>query len=678
VTTPTPATEPATGPSTGPSTAPDGSGPPERGGPRQRWEQRFEAARVSLPAWAVDHPARCVYLSNVSGTFEVHAWDRDAGTVAGGVAGGSRQVTDRPNGTVDGAPSRDGAWIWWFADTDGDEYGTWRRQPFDGGADTDAVPGLAAAYSAGLAFGPDGEVVLGSADDDYGTRIHRMRPGPGSAQGDAGGDAGSALELLYEDEHSADVGALSHDGTLLAIDHSEHGDARHPAIRVLRLDSGPARPGGPAGPGGTGSSPVTLGELWDGPGHSVGAIDFAPLPGDTRLLVRHERQGRDALLVWDVAAGTQHELQLDLPGELSADWLPDGTGLVVRAEHAARSTLHRYDLDTGALTPLPTPTGSIGSFAVRPDGEVWFGWSSAAEPPVVLSLPSRPAAEAASHASRPTVVLAAPGPPAPSSVPAEDVWVDGPGGRIHALLRRPRGRDGAPATGPLPVYVDVHGGPTALDTDSFAAEPAAWVDAGYAVLSVNYRGSEGYGAQWRDALEADVGFTELADIAAVRDSLVADGVLDPARCVLGGGSWGGFLTLLGLGTMPDRWAAGIAAVPVADYPAAYEDEMEPLKAFDRSLFGGSPAEVPDAYRRASPLTWVDDVRAPVLVLAGANDPRCPLRQIENYLAALAARGLPHEVYRFEAGHGSVVVAERIRQVRVALDFAGRQVGGPRS
>ncbi len=667
---------PATGPATGPSTSPDVIGPPDRGGTGQRWEQRFEAARVSLPAWAVDRPARCVYLSNASGTFEVHAWDRDAG-----VAGGSRQVTDRPNGTVDGAPSRDGAWIWWFADTDGDEYGTWRRQPFDGGADSDAVPGLAAAYSAGLAFGPDGEVVLGSADDAYGTRIHRMRPGSGSAQIDAGVgisvEAGVALELLYEDEHSADVGALSHDGTLLAIDHSEHGDARHPAIRVLRLVSGPANTISPASPGGTGSPPVTVGELWDGPGHSVGAIDFAPLPGDTRLLVRHERQGRDALLVWDVAAGTQRELHLDLPGQLSADWLPDGTGLVVRAEHAARSTLHRYDLDTGALTPLPTPTGSIGSFAVRPDGEVWFGWSSAAEPPVVLALLTRPAAEAPSDAAPPAVVLAAPGLPAPSSVPAEDVWVDGAGGRIHALLRRPRAVDGTPVAGPLPAYVDVHGGPTALDTDSFAAEPAAWVDAGYAVLSVNYRGSEGYGAQWRDALEADVGFTELADIAAVRDSLVADGVLDPARCVLGGGSWGGFLTLLGLGTMPDRWAAGVAAVPVADYVAAYEDEMEPLKAFDRSLFGGSPADVPDAYRRASPLTWVDDVRAPVLVLAGANDPRCPLRQIENYLAALAARGLPHEVYRFDAGHGSVVVAERIRQVRAALDFADRQVGGRR-
>ncbi len=662
-------TPPTTTRPTGPDPAPT---PP-------RWEQRFSAPRVSVPDWAADAPAACVLLSNETGTFEVHAWDLDAsGSSAGGTPDGSaagfRQVTDRPNGTVGAAVSRDGAWIWWFADTDGDEHGTWQRQPFAGGPDTAAVPDLPAAYSAGLAFGPAGQVVVGSSDDAYGTRVHLVRQDSG---GSAPGGAGpGAPELVYEHGESADVGALSHDGTLLAIDHAEHGDARHPAIRVLRLPAGGAAADGAAGCAGAVGvgAAATVGELWDGPGHSVGAIDFAPLTGDTRLLVQHERHGRPELLVWDLAAGTQRELAIDLPGELSADWLPDGTGLVVRSEHAARSTLHRYDLDTATLTALPTPTGSVGSFGVRPDGAVWFGWSSAAEPPVVLSLDTGGAdARTAGGYAAPTVVLTAPGPAAPPSVPAEDVWVDGPGGRIHALLRRPRGADGSPVAGPLPAFVDVHGGPTSLDTDGFAAEPAAWVDAGFAVVSVNYRGSEGYGAQWRDALEADVGFTELADIAAVRDALVAQGVLDPARCVLGGGSWGGFLTLLGLGTQPERWAAGVAAVPVADYVAAYEDEMEPLKAFDRSLFGGSPDEVPEAYRRASPLTWIDRVRAPVLVLAGANDPRCPLRQIENYLAALDERGLPHEVYRFDAGHGSVVVAERIRQVRAALDFAQRRL-----
>jgi dipeptidyl aminopeptidase/acylaminoacyl peptidase len=83
--------------------------------------------------------------------------------------------------------------------------------------------------------------------------------------------------------------------------------------------------------------------------------------------------------------------------------------------------------------------------------------------------------------------------------------------------------------------------------------------------------------------------------------------------------------------------------------------------------------VHDVYVRSSPLTYVDAVAAPVLIVAGANDPRCPIRQIDNYLTQLDEQGKQHEVYRFDAGHGSLVIEETIRQVEVALDFALRQV-----
>jgi dipeptidyl aminopeptidase/acylaminoacyl peptidase len=230
-------------------------------------------------------------------------------------------------------------------------------------------------------------------------------------------------------------------------------------------------------------------------------------------------------------------------------------------------------------------------------------------------------------------------------------------------------------SGPYPTVFDIHGGPTWHDSDAFAAGPAAWLDHGYAVIRINYRGSTGYGRAWTDALKHRVGLIELEDIAAVREWAVTSGFADPERLVLTGGSWGGYLTLLGLGTEPDAWTLGIAAVPVADYVTAYHDEMEALKAMDRTLLGGTPEEVPERFEASSPLTYVDAVKAPVYISAGVNDPRCPIRQIDNYVDRLAGRGAVHEVYRYDAGHGSLVVDERIKQLRLELDFAERHLGG---
>ncbi|MGK5533519.1 prolyl oligopeptidase family serine peptidase [Streptomyces sp. URMC 129] len=588
------------------------------------WEKRFRAPRVGLPHWAHEAPDRSVFVSNATGTFELYTWDRSTGA--------QRQATDRPNGTVDGTLTPDGAWLWWFSDTDGDEFGVWMRQPFGGGPDEPAVPGLAPAYSAGLALGRDGTVVVGRMTEEVGTTIHVVAPG------------GEPVEV-YRHRQSAGVGDLSHDGTLLAIEHTEHGDAMHSAVRVTRLDGS------------------TVAELDDTEGGTkelgLSVLGFVPVDGDARLLIGHQRLGRWQPMIWDPLTGEQTELPSSLPGDVHAEWFPDGRGLLIAHSHRARSQLWRYDLGTdGGLVRIDTPTGTISGATARPDGTAEYLWSSAAEPPQVRS-------------SAGGIVLDPPGMRAPGSEPVMDVWVEGPGGTVHALVQKPPGGDG-----PFPTVFDIHGGPTAHDSDAFAAGPAAWLDHGFAVVRVNYRGSTGYGRAWTDALKHRVGLIELEDIAAVRDWCVEYGLADPARLVLTGGSWGGYLTLLGIGTMPDSWAVGVAAVPVADYVAAYEDEMEALKALDRTLLGGTPEEVPDRWAASSPITYVDQVRAPVYISAGVNDPRCPIRQIENYVARLAARGAVHEVYRYDAGHGSLVVEERIKQVAQEIRFAQRHLPPP--
>ncbi len=555
-----------------------------------RWRERFSAVRISLPDPSRDIPDHTVYVSNESGRYELYTWD---------VASGAKvRATDRPDGTTYGVVSADGAGLWWFDDTDGDEFGSWKAQPFGSGpgAAGEALPGVAAGYPAGLEVGTG--VVLAGLSDDDGTRIHLR--------------TGDDTRVVYHHTEDAGVGALSTDETIWVLAHSEHGDSRYPALRALSVADG-----------------SVLGELDDTPGKGLHPVAFSPIRGDQRLLVGHERRGRDEVLIWDLASGAVTELPIDLPGDVEVDFYPDAAALLIVHTHAGRTSLHRFSLADGILTDLPAAPGVISGALARADGAVWYRWSSAAAAGRVRSLTAD---------STDRELLVPPGGTAPDSEPVTDLWVDGPGGSIHALVSRPAGY-GPPVDGgtnrALPTVFFLHGGPASADDDSYNATRATWLDSGFAVVQVNYRGSTGYGSQWRDALTERVGHTELADVAAVHDHLVAAGIADEAASVVTGASWGGYLVLLALGTQPDRWMAGVAGVPVADYVEAYAQEMEPLRAYDRALFGGSPEEKLDAYVDSSPLTYVDRVAAPVLILAGENDPRCPIGQIDNYLDGAA-------------------------------------------
>jgi dienelactone hydrolase len=586
-----------------------------------RWRARFHAKRLSVPDWAIDAPDVNLYVSNASGVWEVYAWNRATNE--------HRQVTDRPNGTMHAFPSPDGEWIWWFNDTDGDEFGSWVREPFGGGAAAEpAVPDVHDGYPAGLEVG-ENLVVIGVSTDD-GSQLFAHADGKTS--------------MFYSHEDDAGIASMSRDSRLVTISHSEHGDSRHPALRILA----------------TGDF-STVAEKWDGEGKGLTALEFSPIAGDTRLLVVHERRGREELMIWDVEADTEAEIELDLPGEVGASWYPAADALLVAHFHQGRSSLFRYDIATGVLSSLDTPPGRIGGAGVRPDGSIEYSWSSAAQPTAVRVRTSD---------GTDSVLLEPPGERAPESAPITDAFVEGIGGQIHALVSRPTD---AP-DGPLPTVFSLHGGPHSADEDRFSAYRATWLDAGFAVVEVNYRGSTGYGSAWRDAIEGRPGLTELEDVAAVYDWAVESGLTDPTKCVVNGASWGGYLSLLAIGTQPTRWAGSVASVPVADYVAAYEDEMEQLRSFDRALFGGAPDTVGAVYQECSPITYVEAVTAPILVLAGDNDPRCPIRQIENYLDRLAKRDLPYEFYRYDAGHGSLVTAETIKQTLIEVHFALRAVG----
>ena len=479
--------------------------------------------------------------------------------------------------------SPDGQSVWWFDDTDGDELGKWIIDDFHGNSRLPAAEGLGAGYSTGLSIGRS-MAVLGRSDDD-GTSIYVLRDGAEPRQ-------------IYHHSEASWLGGLSGDEKLICFHHAEQGDSRHASLRVVDTDAN------------------LVADLSDGPDLGLHSVGFPLAAGDDRVLVLHERQGAKRPLIWWPRTGETKEIALDLPGEVEADWYPDGSALLISHEHAGRSTLYRYDLDVGVLTQLPMDPGVISEAAARPDGSVWYLWSDSATPPQVRSTSGE-------------VVLTPAGDVAPAGVRYADLWV----ARSTRLVAEPADRPR-----PHPTIFYIHGGPEAHDRDSFSPPVQAWVDHGLCVVMVNYRGSTGYGRDWRDALTGNPGLRRWR--TSTRSGIASSRTASRIATASGssGNSWGGYLTLLGLGMQPDRWATGIAGVPVADFVAAFEDEMEPLKNYDRALFGASPDEDPELYRARSPITYVEDVRVPLMILAGENDPRCPIRQIDNYLERLTALG----------------------------------------
>jgi dipeptidyl aminopeptidase/acylaminoacyl peptidase len=593
-----------------------------------RWEQRIHAPQL-LPtsligpavSWATDVSNRGVLLATPTGRAEVFTFD------ASSTPASLRQVSDRPQGTTGAAISADGQYVLWFDDSDGDEVGRWVRETFspDGSDAVVLLRDLPATFNAGV-VAKASTTYLGRLTDDG------LEIGVANASGD-----GSIVARVDQPGALVDIDG---DEALALIAFAPDGDSLHMGIRVIRLADG-----------------AVVAELVDS-GKALTPIGFSPTDGTAEattvpagtVLLTHERDDRQGILLWQPTTGQQDLLDLDLSGDLSAQWYPDGAQLLITRSDKARHFLHRYEFATEKLTDLPSPHGTIFAASARPDGAVHALGSSSATPPALIRL-----------GDGPIVDLGEPKPP--PSVKARDVFVDGPGGQVHSLVQEPEA-----GSAPYPTVFLVHGGPTWQDFDSFNLPAAAMLDAGYAVVRVNYRGSTGYGAAWRDALHTRLGFTELEDIAAIRGQLEAAGLVDEHRVAIAGGSWGGYVTLFAVGVEPDRWQCGAALVPLADWFVAHEDQPPFMTTYDNSLMGGTIAEIPDAYRAASPITYVDEVKAPLFVSAGANDPRCPPRQTDGYVERLRSRGHDVTYERWDVGHGLFDMTAKSRETRAILDF----------
>ncbi|MGH2583831.1 MAG: prolyl oligopeptidase family serine peptidase [Dehalococcoidia bacterium] len=223
-----------------------------------------------------------------------------------------------------------------------------------------------------------------------------------------------------------------------------------------------------------------------------------------------------------------------------------------------------------------------------------------------------------------------------------------PHGEIDGWVMRPSG-----ATGPTPLLVDIHGGPHGAFGSIFPIGSFYWLMAaaqGWTILATNPTGSGSYGREFARTLLAQWGEYDLPEQMAAIDTLVAEGVADPERLAVTGYSYGGYMTSWVVGHT-DCFKAAIIGAPVTNLES-FHGTSDIGMWFGPFEMGGPLLEQREVFRRLSPITYVDQVTTPCLILHGEADDRCPIGQGEEFLIGLRAQGKTAEMVRYPGGsHG---------------------------
>jgi len=218
------------------------------------------------------------------------------------------------------------------------------------------------------------------------------------------------------------------------------------------------------------------------------------------------------------------------------------------------------------------------------------------------------------------------------------------------------------------AIVYLHGGPTSQTMNLFNRFIQFAVNQGYMVLAPNYRGSTGYGKEFQQANLFDMGGGDLQDILAGVDWIKQTGHLDPKKIAVMGASYGGYLSMMAVTKAPEVWAAGVPIVPFVDWFTEMKNEDPVLRESDLATMG-DPEKNKSLYEDRSPINFVDRIKAPLLLLAGGHDPRCPKSETEQVVDAIKKRGgtVDYKIYENE-GHGFARVENQIDAYKRVGDF----------
>lgn len=543
--------------------------------------------------------------------------------------GKPKRITPGPQSK--GAPrfSPDGSKLGYLQDYDGDEKYDLHLYDLKTGQTRNAMPDTDDALNDWFSWSPDSCHAVILSNRGGRTAAHVLDTGSGS------------MRRITEHGYSDSDAIWSLDGAHIAVTALTHGqvsnifivDPENPdpeKVRIIADDDGPIDAHSPR---------------WSPDGKRLA---FVGHPGDYADIG-----------IFDLATGETQWIGAEKREHDSPAWSPDGGGLAYTVNRDGDISVVLHDLARGRRRRVAVEPGYHTDPQFTPDGKhLVCVFHNARRPADLWKLDLRSGKWAQLTHSAPASLK-----PVDFILPSVVRWKSNDGLTISGLLFLPKGKA---KRRPLLLYV--HGGPSWQFTNMWLPLVQAWLNEGWAVLCPNYRGSTGYGKKFQEANRYVMGHADIADIVSGAKYLIRQGIADPKRIGITGASYGGYMTMVGLTRYPDFFAAGSAVIPFINWFTEFESEREDLRYWDLQNLG-DPKEVPERFREASPMFFLDRVQAPAQMIAGAHDPRCPAAETEQAASELKRLGKVHDVLIFpDEGHGFLKMKNRVKAYSRQLQF----------
>lgn len=401
-------------------------------------------------------------------------------------------------------------------------------------------------------------------------------------------------------------------------------------------------------------------------------------PDGSKLAYASDASGWWQLYVYDLNAGTHTQVTRDeaeyavpawVQGLRTFGWSADSQSLFCVRNEKGVFTLWRYQLD-GTGQPIPTePYTHVQQISVNPVDNRIAVVASASDVPdrIVIVEPdagSQRVARYSDSLSLATTRLSK----------AEVVGWESSDGETAYGLYYPPTSDRYEGIGQPPLIVHVHGGPTSQARATYTPEMQFYATRGFAVLQVNHRGSTGYGKVYKDKHRAAWGYYDVEDAASGAAYLAQQGLADPTRFIILGGSAGGYTVLQSLVSKPGFYKAGVCLYGISNqFTLVSEAEFKFEARYSETLLGVLPEAAP-LYRERSPLFHAERIIDPVIVFQGEDDNVVPKSQSDSIVEVLRARGVPHEYHVYPGeGHGFRKPETIEHYLKATLKFLERYV-----